>query len=137
VAVSVALAQRIGADPIDPEVQLATQLIAGLVQVRQQSTFHHVQQATSIAALNDVIRRDILKAAQLAEPSLTAFDKHARRGEELNRTLGWDCAPIERATRKPDQLAGVVSATAQPAKHLGPARIPRPKGSCGAEQVSR
>jgi len=72
--VSVALAQRIGADPIDPEVQLATQLIAGLVQVRQQSTFHHVQQATSIAALNDVIRRDILKAAQLAEPSLTAFD---------------------------------------------------------------
>lgn len=72
--VSVALAQRIGADPIDPEVQLATQVIAGLVRVRLQSTFHHVQQATSLAALNDVIRRDILKAAQIAEPSLTAFD---------------------------------------------------------------
>lgn len=72
--VSVALAQRIGADPNDPEVQLATQVIAGLVRVRMQSTFHHVQQATSIAALNDVIRRDILRAAQLAAPTLTAFD---------------------------------------------------------------
>lgn len=72
--VSVALAQRIGADPNDPEVQLATQVIAGLVRVRMQSTFHHVAQASSIAALNDVIRRDILRAAQLAEPTLTAFD---------------------------------------------------------------
>ena len=72
--VSVALAQRIGADPIDPEVQIATQVIAGLVRVRLQSTFHHVQQATSLAALNDIIRRDLLRAAQLAEPTLTAFD---------------------------------------------------------------
>jgi AcrR family transcriptional regulator len=73
--VSIALAQRIGADPIDPEVQLATLVIAGLVLVRMQSTFHHVQHATSIAAMVDSVRRDILKAAQLAEPSLTAFDK--------------------------------------------------------------
>ena len=73
--VSIALAQRIGVDPNDPEVQLATLVIAGLVRVRQQSTFHHVQKATSFAALNDVVRRDILKAAQLAEPSLSAFDK--------------------------------------------------------------
>ncbi len=71
---SIALAQRIGADPTDPEVQLATFIIAGLVEVLVQSTFHHVKQATSIAALNDGVRRDILKAAQLAEPSLTAFD---------------------------------------------------------------
>jgi AcrR family transcriptional regulator len=72
--VSLALAQRIGADPIDPEVQLATFIIAGLVQVLVQATFHHVKHATSIAALNDGVHRDILKAAQLAEPSLTAFD---------------------------------------------------------------
>ena len=73
--VSIALAQRIGADPIDPGVQLATIVIAGLVQVRVQSAFHHVKVATSFAALNDVIHRDFLKAAQLAEPTLTAFDK--------------------------------------------------------------
>jgi AcrR family transcriptional regulator len=72
--VSSALAQRVGADPTDPEVQLATLVIAGLVRVRLQSTFHHVHEATSLAALNDVVHRDILKAAQLAEPSLTAFD---------------------------------------------------------------
>jgi hypothetical protein len=40
-----------------------------------QSAFHHVKVATSFAALNDVIHRDFLKAAQLAEPTLTAFDK--------------------------------------------------------------
>jgi AcrR family transcriptional regulator len=72
--VSIALAQRIGAEPVDPEVQLATLLIGGLVRVRVQSSFHHVQHATSFAALNDAVRRDILRAAELAEPSLTAFD---------------------------------------------------------------
>jgi AcrR family transcriptional regulator len=72
--VSIALAQRIGAESVDPEVQLATLIIGGLVRVRVQSSFHHVQHATSFAALNDAVRRDILRAAELAEPSLTAFD---------------------------------------------------------------
>jgi AcrR family transcriptional regulator len=72
--VSVALAQRIGADPNDPEVQLATLIIGGLVRVRLQSTFQHVQHATSFVALNDVVHRDVLRAAELAEPSLSAFD---------------------------------------------------------------
>lgn len=76
--VSIALAQRIGADPSDPEVQLATFVIGGLVEVRVQSAFHHVEHATSFAALNDAIHRDFLKAAQLAEASLSAFDE--RRG---------------------------------------------------------
>ena len=78
--VSVALADRIGADPIDPEVQLATLVIAGLVQVRQQSTFHHVRHATSLAALDEAVHRDLLRAARLAEPTLTAFDKDPREG---------------------------------------------------------
>lgn len=72
--VSTALAQRVGADPTDTEVQFATLVIAGLVRVRMQSTLHHVQHATSIAALNKAVRRDLLKAAKLAEPSLAAFD---------------------------------------------------------------
>jgi len=79
--VSVALAKRIGADPIDPEVQLATLVIAGLTRVRQQSTFRHVQHATSIAALNDAVRRDLLRAAQIAEPTLTAFDNPREAAE--------------------------------------------------------
>jgi AcrR family transcriptional regulator len=72
--VSSALAERIGVDSMDPEVQLAAFLVAGLLRVGLESTFHHAQQATSISALNRVVRRDILKAAQLAEPTLTAFD---------------------------------------------------------------
>jgi AcrR family transcriptional regulator len=72
--VSSALAQRTGADASDPEVQIATLVIAGLLRVGLQSTFQHVPQATSIAELNDVVRRDTLRAARLAEPTLTAFD---------------------------------------------------------------
>jgi AcrR family transcriptional regulator len=72
--ISGALAQRVGADPHDPEVQLATVVIAGLLRVGLQSTFHHARQVTSVAALNDVVRRDLLRAARLAEPTLTAFD---------------------------------------------------------------
>jgi hypothetical protein len=73
--VSKAPAERIDAEPNDREVQLTVLVIAGLVRVRIESTFHHVQQATSIGELNDTVRGDIRKAAQIAEPSLTAFDK--------------------------------------------------------------
>jgi AcrR family transcriptional regulator len=72
--VSIALAQRIGVEPNDPEVHLATFVIAGLVQVRVQSAFNHVKAAPSFAALNDVIHRDFLRAVHLAEPTLSAFD---------------------------------------------------------------
>jgi AcrR family transcriptional regulator len=72
--VSAALAHRIDADRNDPEVLLATMVIAGIVNVRLQSTYHHVQQVTSLAALDDAVQRDVLAAARLAEPTLTAFD---------------------------------------------------------------
>jgi AcrR family transcriptional regulator len=88
--VSVALAQRIGVDRNDPEVLLATLVIAGIVRVRLQSTYHHVQHATSIAALNNAVHRDVLRAARLAEPTLAAFDdlEGAKRGtsQTLNGT---------------------------------------------------
>jgi AcrR family transcriptional regulator len=55
--VSIALAQRIGTGPNDPEVQIATFVIAGLVEVRVQSAFHHVKHATSFAAFPHRIRQ--------------------------------------------------------------------------------
>jgi AcrR family transcriptional regulator len=80
--VSVALAQRIDADRNDPEVLLATMVIAGIVSVRLQSTYRHVQHVTSLAALDNAVHRDVLAAARLAEPTLTAFDnlEGAERG---------------------------------------------------------
>jgi AcrR family transcriptional regulator len=80
--VSAALAQRIDADRNDPEVLLATMVIAGIVNVRLQSTYRHVQHVTSLAALDDAVQRDVLVAARLAEPTLTAFDnlERAKRG---------------------------------------------------------
>lgn len=73
--VSAALAERVGAAPRDPEVQLATLVVAGLVQVRVEAAFLHIEHAASFAELNDLIHRDFLRAARLAEPSLTAFDQ--------------------------------------------------------------
>jgi hypothetical protein len=72
--VSSALANRIGSEPIDPEVKLATFVISGLVEVRIRSAFHHVDHVTSFTALNDAIERDFLQATRLAEPLLTALD---------------------------------------------------------------
>jgi AcrR family transcriptional regulator len=79
--VSIALAQRAGADPADPEVQLTALVIAGLLRVGLQSTFHHVHEVTSVASLNDVVRNDLIRAARLAEPTLTAFDAMHRTSE--------------------------------------------------------
>ena len=72
--VSVALGRRVGRDPGDAEVHLATFVIAGLVAVRVQSAYRHARLATSFAELNDLIQHDFLDAARIAEPSLTAFD---------------------------------------------------------------
>jgi AcrR family transcriptional regulator len=73
--IAVALADRVGADPVDPEVQLAAVVIAGIVRVRQQSTFHHGRLATSTAALAEAVHDDLTRAARIAEPTLTLFDK--------------------------------------------------------------
>jgi len=89
--IALALAQRVGADPTNPEVQLATFVIAGLIRVRQQSAFHHIQRATSLAALKDAISRDFHRAVQLAEPTLSAFDNRRpsrRQGARLPSQRG-------------------------------------------------
>jgi len=73
-AVSAALAERVSARPEDPEVLITSLVIAGLAHVRTQATFRHSQTATSIAALDDAVRTDVLRAAGLAAPTLRAFD---------------------------------------------------------------
>ncbi len=102
--VSIALAQRIGADPSDPEVQFATLVIASLVQVRVRSAFHHVKHATSFTALNDIIHGDFLKAAQLAEPSLTAFDNLRALADGGNEPIG---PSLRGSFRRSPPLGGV------------------------------
>jgi len=72
--VSVAMAERVGADPGDPDVHLATFVLAGLVGVRVQSAYRHAQEVDSFAELTERIHADFLAAAQVAEPSLSAFD---------------------------------------------------------------
>lgn len=86
--IAVALADRIGADPVDPEVQLAALVIAGIVRVRQQSTFHHGRLATSTAALNEAVHADLIRAARLAEPTLAAFDMLRDEGSTTEASHG-------------------------------------------------
>jgi AcrR family transcriptional regulator len=73
--IGAALAERGGADPDDPEVELTAMLIAGLMQVRTQASFRHVHNIRSVAALENAVRADFLRALRIATPALEAFDK--------------------------------------------------------------
>lgn len=74
-AVGAALAERIGRDAGDPEVELAAIVIAGLSRVWALATYRHVPRVSSLAALERAVRADVGRAAQLAAPTLDAFDK--------------------------------------------------------------
>jgi AcrR family transcriptional regulator len=69
------LAARIGAHPDDPEVQLTAMVIAGLLRVRTQATYTHVQTTPSIAALESAVRADVIRALHIATPTLDTFDR--------------------------------------------------------------
>jgi AcrR family transcriptional regulator len=72
--VGAALAERVGTDADDPEVTLTTIVIAGLARVWARATFIHVQRVSSMAALDEAVRSDVLRAIRLATPTLNAFD---------------------------------------------------------------
>jgi AcrR family transcriptional regulator len=72
--VGASLAERTGRDSADPEVELAAIVIAGLSRVWALATYAHVQKVSSLAALERAVRDDVTRAAQLATPTLDAFD---------------------------------------------------------------
>jgi AcrR family transcriptional regulator len=72
--VGASLAERIGRDPADPEVELAAIVIAGLSRVWALATYKQVQKVSSLAALERAVRADVIRAAHLASPTLDAFD---------------------------------------------------------------
>jgi hypothetical protein len=75
--VGAALAERVGADAGDPGVRLATVVLAGLVLIRHQATYSHVRTVSSLAALERAVRADLVRALELATPTLEAFDGSA------------------------------------------------------------
>jgi AcrR family transcriptional regulator len=81
--IGAALAERIGADPDDPEVTLTAIVIAGLARVWARATFTHVQRTSSMAALEGAVRADVIRALRIATPTLSAFDN---RDAELRPT---------------------------------------------------
>jgi AcrR family transcriptional regulator len=72
--IGTALAERIGADPDDPEVTLTAIVIGGLVRVWARATFTHVRTVSSMAALEGTVRADVIRALRIATPTLSAFD---------------------------------------------------------------
>jgi AcrR family transcriptional regulator len=72
--VGASLAERIGRDAGDPEVELAAIVIAGLSRVWTLATYRQVQRVSSLAALERAVRADVIRAAHLAAPTLDAFD---------------------------------------------------------------
>jgi AcrR family transcriptional regulator len=77
--VGASLAERIGVDPGDPEVELTAIVIAGLARANTQATFRHVQHAPSFAALERSVRADVIRALRIATPTLDAFDNLGTR----------------------------------------------------------
>ena len=73
-AVSAALAERVGAQPGDPEVQLVTMVIAAIARIRLNAGFHHVHHVASLDDLAGLVQEDLDRAVRLAEPTLSAFD---------------------------------------------------------------
>lgn len=72
--IGAALAARVGAASDDPEVTLAAIVIAGLARARVRAVFTHVQRVSSMAALADAVRNDVIRALRIAGPTLSAFD---------------------------------------------------------------
>jgi AcrR family transcriptional regulator len=77
--VGASLAERTGRDSDDPEVELTAIVIAGLARVWALATYTQVQRVSSLAALERAVRADVTRAAQLAAPTLDAFDNIASR----------------------------------------------------------
>jgi AcrR family transcriptional regulator len=73
--IGASLGERIGRDAGNPEVEFAAIVIAGLSRVWALATYAHVQEVTSLAALERAVRADVIRAARLAAPTLDAFDK--------------------------------------------------------------
>ena len=89
--IGASLAERIGAEPDDPEVTLAAIVIAGLARVWARATFTHVQRVSSMAALEGAVRNDLIRALRIAAPTLSAFDNleaQARRTESALTKTG-------------------------------------------------
>jgi AcrR family transcriptional regulator len=77
--VGASLAERIGRDSDDPEVELTAIVIAGLARVWELATYTQVQKVSSLAALERAVRADVIRAAHLAAPTLDAFDNLGSR----------------------------------------------------------
>jgi len=74
--VGASLAERIGRDSDDPEVELTAIVIAGLARVWALATYTQVQRVSSLAALERAVRADVTRAAnsprRLSMPSTTS-----------------------------------------------------------------
>jgi AcrR family transcriptional regulator len=83
--IGASLAERVGADPDDPEVVLTALVIAGLARVWARATFTHVQRVSSTAALEGAVRADVIRALRIATPTLDAFDNLGTRPHRPDR----------------------------------------------------
>jgi hypothetical protein len=60
-------------------------VIPGLARVRTEATFRRAQTATSTTALENAVRTDVFRAADLATPTLRAFDTLSVEQDDAER----------------------------------------------------
>jgi AcrR family transcriptional regulator len=74
------LAGRIGADPDDPEPQIAAGAILDLWRVQGRSLRRHLDGTFSAAQIHKLVSRDVQRAARLLTAGMATFDTLKRRG---------------------------------------------------------
>ncbi len=81
-----ALAERAGADPDDPEVQIVAGLVLSLSRAKVRAAFRHAREASSVAALASAVQGDFERAVRLVAPTFDAFDDRRRTGSNYPET---------------------------------------------------
>jgi AcrR family transcriptional regulator len=99
-AAAVALAERAGIDPEDPEAQLAAMMIVGLWRVLFVSMRRHSRSGGNIDEIEAAVREDLQRAASLTESGLSSFNL------------------VVQGTRTKDQLKEAADATNEARKQV-------------------
>lgn len=119
---AVALAERAGVDPHDPEPQIAALMVAGLWRVQYASMRRHVRTATTVDELRTAVLAEVERAAMMAESGLSSFDAAIARGRRTGGAASVDEARkhVVAAVRHAREAWRVAKA-AHDAEHAGAA----------------
>lgn len=92
---ALALADRVGVDPADPEPQIMADALMGLWRVHFRAVLKYSQTSRTPIEVCELVRRDVQRAARLIDTGLSSFTEAARGPVGRSRSPGATRASIE------------------------------------------